>query len=248
MLNLAVVAARSQATPRAANESYTSKNGLSPSDKPWGGSYRVSPIDGSRIAIPTKAQLDFQDNEIGVLIHFNIATYITPDGCNLFPWLVPRRDLFDPKLIDTNQWMDIAAGLGARYATLVTKHNCGFTTWPSKVSFRDTHGKNMTYDYTIATSPAYTYEHDVVRSFVESAMEYGIGHGFYYSTVVNNYLNVQKSEARGGLLADGQVDITTAIYDKIVLAHLGELWKQYGNLTEVCHIYIRRTKVLAYSN
>ena len=44
--------------------------------------YRISPLDGSIIALPTQEQLAFQDKEIGVLIHFNIATYISIDGCN----------------------------------------------------------------------------------------------------------------------------------------------------------------------
>jgi alpha-L-fucosidase len=103
--------------------------GLVQRDSPSSPKYRISPIDGSKIALPTKEQLDFQDKEIGVLIHFNIATYISIDGCNQVPTLVPNQTLFDPTLINTDQWMDTIADLGAKYATLVAKHNCGFTTW-----------------------------------------------------------------------------------------------------------------------
>ena len=55
--------------------------------------YRISPIDGSKIALPTREQLDFQDRDIGVLIHFNIATYISIDGCNNVPGLVPNQSI-----------------------------------------------------------------------------------------------------------------------------------------------------------
>jgi len=193
--------------------------------------YRISPIDGSKIALPTKEQLDFQDKEIGVLIHFEIATYLSIDGCNNVPNLVPDVDLFDPTLINTDAWMDTTTALGAKYATLVAKHNCGFTTWPSKVTFQTRDNETVPYNYTIAQSPV--HGKDVVQSFVESAQKYDIGHGFYYSVVVNNFLNVQNSEVRAGSWAPGQVNVTNSTYDQVVLDQLGELWKNYGSLTEV---------------
>ena len=193
--------------------------------------YRISPIDGSKIALPTKPQLDFQDKEIGVLIHFNIATYLSIDGCNNVPELVPKTSLFDPENLNTNQWMESISTLGAKYATLVAKHNCGFTLWPSDISFETKGGKTVPYNYTIAQSPV--KGEDVVRMFVDSAKEHGVGHGFYYSVVVNNFLNVQDSEVRDGDSAPGQVGITDGTYNEVVLKQLEELWSNYGDLTEV---------------
>ena len=192
--------------------------------------FRISPIDGSKIALPTQEQLDFQDKEIGVLIHFEIATYLSIDGCNN-PNLVPNPSLFDPTLLNTDAWMDTITALGAKYATLVAKHNCGFTTWPSQVSFLDRENQTIPYNYTIAQSPV--GGENVVESFVKSASKYDIGHGFYYSVVVNNYLNVQNSDVRANSWAPGQVNITNGTYDQIVYDQLSELWKDYGNLTEV---------------
>jgi alpha-L-fucosidase len=146
-------------------------------DTPYSPKYRISPVDGSKIALPTQEQLDFQDKEIGVLIHFQIATYICIDGCNNVPTLVPNQTLFDPTLLNTDQWMDTAASLGAKYATLVAKHNCGFTTWPSDVTFQTADNETIHYNYTIAQSPV--RGENVVKSFVDSALQYGIGHGFY---------------------------------------------------------------------
>lgn len=206
----------------------TSASSATTSYKP---KYRISPIDGSKIALPTKEQLDFQDKEIGVLVHFNIATYISIDGCNDVPNLVPKVSLFDPTLLNTDQWMDTVSALGAKYATLVAKHNCGFTIWPSDVTFTDRENKTVPYDYTIAESPV--HGKNVVRSFVDSAEKYNVGHGFYYSVVVNNYLNVQNSEVRPNTWAQGQVNITNGTYDQIVFDQLTELWTNYGKLTEV---------------
>lgn len=200
--------------------------------------YRLSPLDGSVIALPTQDQLDFQDREMGILIHFEIATYIDLDGCNGVPGLVPDPALFDPALLDTDQWMDSIAASGARYATLVAKHNCGFTTWPSAVTFatRDG-GDNATsaYNYSVAYSPVAGT--DVVQLFADSAARYGVGHGFYYSTIVNNFLNVQNSLVNA-TWSEGEIRISNSTYDEIVIAQLTELWTKYGTLTEVRESYL----------
>lgn len=195
--------------------------------------FRISPIDGSKIALPTKDQLAFQDREIGALIHFNIATYLDEklDGCNNVPELVPSPDLFDPELLNTDQWMDTIKSFGAKYATLVAKHNCGFATWPSKVQFPTKDGTESDYNYTTVDSPL--HGKDVVGSFIKSAEKYNVGRGFYYSVVVNNFLNVQNSKVRTNPLAPGQVGITDDTYNQIVFDQLTELWTNYGKLTEV---------------
>ncbi|KFY80252.1 hypothetical protein V499_00853 [Pseudogymnoascus sp. VKM F-103] len=172
--------------------------------------YRLSPIDGSKIASPTAEQLAFQDKEIGVLIHYNIATDIGSDGCNYDPKLVPNQALFNPALINTDQWMESITALG-EIPTL------NKTTIP--------------YNYTIEQSTA--HGESVVESFVESAQKYRIGHGFYYSVVVNNFLNVQNAEVLNTSLAWGQVSISDSTYGQIVFDQLTELWTQYGNLTEI---------------
>lgn len=193
-------------------------------------SYRISPLDGSIIALPTQDQLDFQDKEMGMLIHYEIATYISIDGCNGVPGLVPDSDLFDPTLLNTDQWLDAITSTGAKYATLVAKHNCGFTTWPSAVTFETRDNTTSPYNYSVAYSPVNGT--DVVKLFSNSAEKYGIGHGFYYSTIVNNFLNVQDSLVNA-TWSPGEIRITNETYDEIVIAQLTELWTNYGSLTEV---------------
>jgi alpha-L-fucosidase len=205
--------------------------------------FRISPLDGSIIALPTKQQLAFQALEYGVLIHFEMGTYLSIDGCNNVPSLVPNLTLFDPVLLNTDQWMDSIRSLGAKYATLVAKHNCGFTTWPSNVTFTTRDNTTIKYNYTIANSPV--KGKDVVKMFSESAEKYGIGHGLYYSTVVNNFLNVQGSEVLKSW-AQGQVRISNSTYDSIVVGQLTELWSGYGGLTEVSFFYYFWLKDVGY--
>lgn len=204
--------------------------------------YRISPMDGSIIALPTQKQLDYQDKEITALIHFEIATWLDTsfDGCNKDPSLVPNITLFDPTSLSTDQWMESIVALGAKSATLVAKHNCGFITWPSNVTFATRDGDTIEYNYTIADSPVAGT--DMVKNFVDSAGKYQVGVGFYYSTVVNNFLNVQKSVVNGNGQALGQVRISNETYDGIVNAQLTELWSKYGGLAEasVLRLNIRR--------
>ncbi|HSO85878.1 MAG TPA: alpha-L-fucosidase, partial [Draconibacterium sp.] len=75
--------------------------------------------------LPTKAQLEWANAEIGVLIHFDMQVF-KPD----YEW---RRDLgkhpdasvFNPKQLDTDQWIKAAKAAGAKYAVLVAKHCSG---------------------------------------------------------------------------------------------------------------------------
>ena len=198
--------------------------------------FRPSPLDNTIIALPTAQQLHFQSLELGVLIHFNIATYLNAslDGCNDVPGLVPSADIFQPRALDTDQWMDVVRSLGAKYATLVVKHNCGFALWPSQVQFQTREGEHVGYNYTTANAPAvWRGGRDIVAQFSRSARKAGVGYGYYYSTVVNNFLNVQDSRVNESAWAPGQVNVTDAVYDGVVLDQLGELWSDYGPLTEV---------------
>ncbi|OAQ57864.1 alpha-L-fucosidase [Pochonia chlamydosporia 170] len=193
--------------------------------------HRISPKDGSKIALPTAEQLAFQDREVGVLIHFNIETYLDTDGCLEVPWNVPNQTLFNPALINTDQWMDTIRALGGKFATLVAKHSCGFTMWPSKVTFPTSDNHVIPYNYTISESPV--HDMDIVKSFVGSAQKYGIGHGFYYSVYKNNLFNVDQLRVKTTPLLPGQVSISNSTYDQVVYNQLTELLTNYGKLTEI---------------
>ena len=64
-------------------------------------------------------QLQWQAQEMGVLIHFNLATYIDVDGCS--GQMVPNASLFNPFLLNTDNWVQTMLDFGAKYAILVAK-------------------------------------------------------------------------------------------------------------------------------
>ena len=103
----------------------------------------------------------------------------------------------------------------------VAKHGCGFAAWRSKTA----------YNYSVTQAPDQT---DVVAAFVKSARAAGLGVGFYYSDATNSYCHVSGGVVKPGKIVPGrQIAVSQAGYDAIVLAHLAELWGNYGPLDEL---------------
>ncbi|CAF1259137.1 unnamed protein product [Rotaria magnacalcarata] len=193
--------------------------------------YRISPLTGVRIALPTPEQLEWQAQEIGVLIHFNMATYVDDhDGCT--GDMVPSISLFNPYKLSTNNWAQTMIDLGAKYAVLVAKHACGFLMAPTNVTFPlSPSGRIIPYNYTVDYSPVKGV--NVLDNFVKSCNKQNIRHGFYYTVVNNDYLNVKQGLVQNTTLKKGQLNITQQTYDSIVLQQLRELWTNYGKLDEI---------------
>jgi alpha-L-fucosidase len=167
--------------------------------------------------LPTKAQLDWADAEIGVLIHFDLQVF-KPD----YEW---RRDMgkhpgpsvFNPTDLDTDQWIKAAKAAGAKYAVLVAKHCSGFSLWPTKA-----HG------YSVKNSLWKNGEGDLVADFIASCKKYGLKPGIYASTTANGFLQVDNP----GKVLSGDPEEQKR-YNKIVETQLTELWTNYGPLFEI---------------
>ena len=115
---------------------------------------------------PSPAQVQWQDLEIGVIIHFSTNTFLNRE------WGDGTADpsVFNPTHVDTDQWMQAAKSAGAKYAVLVAKHHDGFTLWPSKQT-----------EYSVKKSPWLDGKGDLVRMASDSAHKAGLGFGIYLS-------------------------------------------------------------------
>ncbi|CAF1487349.1 unnamed protein product, partial [Adineta steineri] len=172
----------------------------------------------------------WQAQELGVLIHFNIATYIDVDGCS--GQMVPNITLFNPYLLNTDNWVQTMTDYGAQYAVLVAKHACGFHMAPTKIRFPlNPSGQLVPYTYSIDYSPM--KGRDVLGEFIASCEKKHIRTGFYYTVVSNNWFNVQSGYIQNTTLQPGQVNITQETYQNIVLQQLTEIWTKYGTLEEI---------------
>ncbi|MCL5098100.1 MAG: alpha-L-fucosidase [Candidatus Omnitrophica bacterium] len=167
---------------------------------------------------PTPDQVAWQDMEIGLFIHFNIFTY--------HPWIntypksradLPSPDLFDPEHLDTDQWIEAAKAIGAKYAVLTAKHGEGFCLWPTEA-----------YDYGVKQAKWLRGQGDVVAAFVKSCRKYGIEPGIYCAVNCNVYMDVLE----GGRVKSGD-HADQVRYRGICEQQLSELWGRYGPLGEV---------------
>jgi alpha-L-fucosidase len=115
---------------------------------------------------PSPQQLEWQDLEFGVIIHFGTNTYLDRewgDG-------TASPQLFDPSQLDPEQWLRAAKAAGAKYVVLVAKHHDGFCLWPTSQT-----------DYSVKRSPWENGNGDVVKLVSRAARKLGMKFGIYLS-------------------------------------------------------------------
>jgi alpha-L-fucosidase len=166
--------------------------------------------------VPNKIQSAWMDAEIGVMFHFDMPTF-KPDY-KFRQWGThPDATVFNPSEMNTDQWIETAQKLGAKYAVLVAKHCSGFSLWPTEA-----------HDYSVRYSSWRDGKGDVVADFIASCKKYGVKPGIYASTTANGYLCVDNP----GIVQPGS-PVTQEEYNRIVERQLTELWSNYGELFEI---------------
>lgn len=168
------------------------------------------------IITPNPRQQVWADTEIGVMISFDILVY-EPEY-NFRKWGThPDLSKFNPTDLDTDQWLETAQKLGAKYAVLVAKHCSGFSLWPTEA-----------HDYSVKNTPWKDGKGDIVADFVASCKKYNIKPAIYASSTANGYLHVDNP----GVVQKGG-PVTQKEYNAIVVKQLTELWSNYGELFEI---------------
>jgi len=123
----------------------------------------VTPVD---IIKPTPEQVQWQDMEFCVFVHFSINTFNNREWSD--GTFSPKT--FNPKHLDCEQWVKVAQAAGAKYMILVCKHHDGFCLWQTD-----------TTDYSVKSSPYKNGAGDVVAEFVAACRKFGMRFGFYLS-------------------------------------------------------------------
>lgn len=170
-------------------------------------------------ARPTADQLLWHEQELGMFFHYDIPVF--KPGWNWRSWRnKPTPDMYNPDQLNTDQWMEAAKAMGAKYVVFVAKHCSGFLQWQSDA-----------YDYGLKQSKWRNGKGDVVKDFVESARRYGLKPGLYASVSANGWLDVDNpgrvNRGRGG------DDAAQKRYNAICEKMCTELWRNYGDLFEI---------------
>ncbi|MCG8556197.1 MAG: alpha-L-fucosidase [Proteobacteria bacterium] len=164
------------------------------------------------LPVPTPQQLAWQDLELGLFIHFDMATYTGATK----PRMSADPNLYNPRLLNTDQWLEVAKTMGAQYAVFVAKHCTGFLSWQSNA-----------YPFGVKQSAWRGGTGDVVREFIASCNKYGIKPGLYSSVTCNAWWGADNP----GTIQWGNK--TQADYARANEAMATELWSNYGPLTEI---------------
>ncbi|MCX6362391.1 MAG: alpha-L-fucosidase [Armatimonadetes bacterium] len=168
---------------------------------------------------PTPVQAAWQEMELGMFIHYDMNVF-KPGWDHRQYATRPGPELFNPARLNTDQWLEAARAMGAKYAVLTAKHGSGFMLWQSDL-----------YPFGMKQSPFQNGQGDIVRDFVRSCRKFGIKPGIYAHMGCNGYLEVDNpglvNRGRGGT-PDEQ-----ARYARICEGMLNELWGRYGKLAEI---------------
>ena len=119
-------------------------------------------------AVPSARQLEFQEWECGLFLHFGIRTF--HEGHRDWDGRPMSPSRFNPTQLDCDQWVTTAKEAGMRYLVLTAKHHDGFANWPSRYS-----------DFSVSLAPWKDGKGDIIREFVDACRRHDMKIGLYYS-------------------------------------------------------------------
>ena len=163
----------------------------------------------STFARPSAAQLAWQDLELGMFIHFGPNTWQEQE----YDDRTTPLDAMNPD-IETDQWVETAVGMGARYIVMVAKHVGGFCWWQTKTteySVRNIQWRNGKGDVMA----------DLARSCAARGMKLGV------------YLSPRDDSAGAGGSGRCATPEAQEAYDRLYRQQLTELLTRYGPIMEL---------------
>ncbi len=163
-----------------------------------------------RLALPTPEQADWHDLELGMFIHFAPNTWQDQEYDDLSTPL----SKMNPFQLDTDQWVEVAEAMGAKYIIFVAKHVGGFCWWQTE-----------TTDYGVKSIPWRDGKADVMAMLAESCRRRSMKLGVYISPADRKH----GAEVGGRCKTAAEQKRYNAIYRQ----QLTELLSRYGPLVEV---------------
>lgn len=181
------------------------------------------------LPLPNARQLEWMDLETIQFMHWSIPTFWKPSdqflrganptvGGNCQPkvtgtsndsqtegyWPCLNPEIFQPRQLDVDSWMEAAAALGMKEICLTAKHFGGFTLWPSAYT-----------PYGVKATSWMDGKGDVVRQFADAANRWGIKICYYCNPRDDGYL------AKWGKVGPAE-------FEAKQLGMLTELMQNYG--------------------
>ena len=175
----------------------------------------------SEYPLPNKQQLAWQEAELGVVFHYDLHVFdgqkYRQGGNRITP--IVDYQIFDPKKLDTDQWIRAAREAGAKFAILTATHETGFALYQSDVN-----------PYSLKAVKWRDGKGDIVKDFVESCRKYDIKPGIYVGIRWNSFFGVHDFKVNGE--GDFQKN-RQEWYKKMCEEMVTELCTRYGELFEI---------------
>jgi alpha-L-fucosidase len=160
--------------------------------------------------VPTPDQTAWQDLEIGMFVHFAPNTWQDREYDDLSTPL----SAINPAQLDTDQWVECALGLGAKYIVFVAKHVGGFCMWQTE-----------TTSYGIRNTPWRNGKGDVMADLSQSCRKRGLKLGIYLSPRDDKF-----GAGTGGQCKTPEMQTA---YNALYRRQLTELLTRYGEMVEI---------------
>lgn len=169
------------------------------------------------LPIPTEVQLGWQQARFGVLVSYELHTFVEGRYVQRKARVTPIEDvdLFSPDELDTDQWIRAVKAAGARFAILTASHESGFRLWQSDAN-----------PYCLGAVKWGEGERDLVAEFHASCLEHGILPGIYVGTRWNAQLGVYD------FAVTERSTITQEEYNRLIEREVEELCTRYGDWFE----------------
>src|SRR6056297_220883 len=173
------------------------------------------------IPIPTEAQLIWQNAELVAVFHYDLHVFDGEKYNQQKNRITPIADynIFNPKNLDTDQWIKAIKEAGFKIAILTATHETGFALYQSDVN-----------PYCLKAVKWRDGKGDIVRDFVESCRKYGVKPGIYIGIRWNSFYGVHDFMVNG----DNQfAENRQQYYNRMCEGMVEELMSRYGDLAIV---------------
>ncbi|MBS1669581.1 MAG: alpha-L-fucosidase [Bacteroidetes bacterium] len=170
------------------------------------------------LALPNASQLVWQDAEMGALISYDLPVFQGRPYNQAENRITPISDanIFDPKELNTDQWILAAKSAGSKFAVLTVTHETGFALYQSDVN-----------PYCMKAIKFQDGKGDIVRDFVNSCRKYGILPGLFVGIRWNSFFGVHDYKVAGN---DEFAKNRQHFYKKMCEGMVKELCTRYGDL------------------
>ena len=167
---------------------------------------------------PNASQLAWQEAELVAVFHYDLHVFDNKKYNQQQNRITPIADIniFNPKQLDTDQWVKAAKDAGIKIAILTATHETGFALYQSDVN-----------PYCLKAVKWKDGKGDIVRDFVKSCRKYGVEPGIYIGIRWNSFYGVHDFMVNGN---DEFAANRQKHYNHVCEGMVEELLSRYGDL------------------